>query len=116
MMKIKFLTFLLGLVFVAVGCSSTKISTKELHAKAAKADKDWAEYNQFYAAKSFSVGTVDLERRMYLRAMKDPNLPEWGLRRAAWNLIIAVNEARIPDIKVPPGRTGAYGLAQPSPF
>lgn len=109
-MKTKWFVFLLGFLLVA-GCATNRPTLAEVQARVAKADRDWAEFNNNQTPKAFAAGRVGLERRMYEKVLRS-DVPEWRKRRAGWNYIIAVNEARIPEIRQPPGRY----TVQPNPF
>jgi hypothetical protein len=109
-MKTKPFLVLLGLLFIA-GCSTTRTPLDQLHAKVLKADNDWAEYARERKPKDYDVAIIAIERKMFNKLWHS-DVPDWRKRRAGWNYIIAVNEARIPTVPQPPGR----GSVQPNPF
>lgn len=104
------LALLIGLLFVA-GCASTPTPLPELHNRVLKADNDWKEFNQWRTPKMYHMLEVARERMIYEKVRKT-DIPDWRIRRAGWNYVVAVNEARVPDVPVPPGR----GSVHPSPF
>lgn len=105
-------TLLVPLLFALLfaGCATTE-PKEDIHARVLQADKDWAEFAGHQNPKMWDIGIIARERRIYDKVAKS-DAPEWRKRRAGWNYVIAVNEARIPDIPKPPGR----GTVQNDPF
>jgi hypothetical protein len=103
-MKTYLILLLAAFAVVFTGCSSPN-STGSIDNNVAQADRDWSEYKARQVPKPFVAGRVDLERRVYAKALaRRGEIPEWRVREAGWKYVIAVNAALCPDAPLPPGK------------
>lgn len=102
---------LIALTLLFIGCAADR-PNDDINQYVLSADRDWAEYQQTHWAKPWSAGRVARDRRMYDAILERKDVPHWRVRRAGWHYVFSVNEAMVPEIKMPPGR----GAVQPHPF